>query len=116
MRIKVSLLCLCGAVTALGLSSCAQTLKSAADVHKLPVSRGVNGGSFYAYSPWKYLGSTRDRHEFEYYYHVDNLLRWREINIPRKLATLHFAESSAGGPWATLREEGDKLHFYAYRH
>lgn len=97
------------------LSGCAQTLTSVNDVHKLPVSRGLNGGTYFALSPWKYLGSNRSCHEFDYYYHIDNLLRHREIHVPRSLAVLHFPESSEAGQWATLRLEDDKLHFHFYR-
>ena len=105
-----------GAVAALMLSSCAQKLTSANDVRKLPISRGLNGGSYVAESPWRYLRTTRNYYVFEYYHNVDNLLYQREIHIPRGVATLHFPEFllTQGSQWATLRQEGDKLHFYAH--
>jgi hypothetical protein len=102
-------------VAALLLSSCAQIFTSANDIHKLPVNRGQNLGSLIAWTSWKYLGATRDDYVFFYYYNVDNLLRHRKVRIPRHLATLHFpaAPLTHGGQWVTLRQEGDRLHFYA---
>jgi hypothetical protein len=101
----------------LSLASCAHhyTLSSPAQLAQLPVSRGLNGGSFVAETPWQYRGSHYGTHQFFYYYHTDNRLHRCEITIPRGNAALHFREVVFGSPpqWVTLHSDSTSFDFFS---
>ena len=108
-------------VVALSLASCAQrfTLTSPAEVSQLPVSRGINGGSYVVPTAWQYRGSYYDAHQFRYYYHTDNQLHRCEVIIPRRIAVLHFREVAFGSEprwqWVTLRSCTPGFHFSLFQ-
>ncbi|MEP6673422.1 MAG: hypothetical protein ABJF10_30015 [Chthoniobacter sp.] len=100
---------------ALSLSSCAQhyRLTSTDQVRMLPASRGLNGGSFVAPSPWRYRGSKAHTHEFYYYYHDENVLKRCGVSIPREAVVLPFPERAFGVPreWVTLGKDSKTFQF-----
>ncbi|MEQ2010427.1 MAG: hypothetical protein ABMA26_26880 [Limisphaerales bacterium] len=100
----------------LSLAACAQhfTLTSPAQVSRLPSSRGMNGGSYVALTPWQYRGSDLGTHRFYYYYNTDNLLHRREVSIPSEAAVLHFPAVTFGSElrWTTLQPDTKAFHFY----
>ena len=100
------------------LVSCAGylTLTSPIQISQLPISHGSNGGSLVAETPWQYRGSRGNTHQFYYYYHTDNLLRHREVSIPRAAAVLHFHEAMPGSEtrWVTLQSDSKLFYFYPY--
>lgn len=119
--IRVLLRSILSSVFVLSLTSCAHRypLTSPTQVCQLPVSRGINGGSYTAPTKWQYRGSRHSTHEFRYYYHIDNLLYQREITIPRRHAVLHFPEFAFGAElqsrWVTLGSDACVFHFSIYQ-
>jgi hypothetical protein len=106
-------------VSVFSLASCARhhALTSPAQVSQLPVSRGLNGGSYVAETPWQYRGSHYGTHEFFYYHHTGNRLHRREVSIPRHTAALHFPEVVFGSQpqWVTLQPHSTTFQFYLPR-
>ena len=106
-------------VLVLSLASCAHhfALTSPTQLCQLPVSRGINGGSYVAETPWQYRGSHYGTHQFYYYYHTGNQLHRREFSIPRRTAVLHFREVVFGSEpqWVTLQPDSTAFHFYPHR-
>jgi hypothetical protein len=100
------------------LTSCARqyALTSPAQLSQLPGSRGSNGGSYVAPTPWQYRGTRDGSHEFFYYYHTDNLLRRRVVSIPRQSAVLHFREVVFGSQpqWVTLQPDSVTFQFHLH--
>ena len=97
-------------------ASCASrhTLRTPADIAGLPASRGVNGGSFVAFTDWQYRGSDASFHYFWYFYNIDNSLRKSSVCIPRSAVILDFPEHAAqsAGEWVKLRNtERTKFYF-----
>lgn len=101
------------------LASCAHRfiLSSPGQLSQLPVSRGLNGGSYVAETEWKYLGSNEQAHEFLYYYNEDNLLLHQPVSIPRSSPVLHFREMKldAKPQWVTLQTNSGTFQFYSHQ-
>jgi hypothetical protein len=98
------------------LASCAPrlALTSPAQLSRLPVSRGLNGGTYVAETPWQYRGSHDGTHEFFYYYRTGNLLHRRKASIPRQFAVLHLREATFGSQprWVTLHSTSTTFVFF----
>ena len=116
--IRVTLGIVFAGVVALSLASCAHhyTLSSPVQLTQLPASRGMNGGSYVAETPWQYRGSHYGTHQFFYYYHTDNLLHRREVTIPRRAVVIHFREVVFGSEprWVTLQPDSIAFQFYLH--
>src|SRR4051812_19095851 len=69
----------------IALTSCAHhyRLDVPADVADLPFRRGSSGFNVVAYTPWRYMGSHYQTHEFRYHYNRDNALDYRDVSVAR---------------------------------
>lgn len=100
---------------ALGCGSCAHRfhLESPAQLGELPVSQGINMGSFYAETPWQYRGSDAAHHKFYYYFNRDNFMLHRRVILPRANTRLEFPETPVGTStqWVVLEANPKTFHF-----
>jgi hypothetical protein len=99
----------------MGLVSCASHyhLSVPADVKELPVRRGWNGINVVAVTPWRYMGSKYQTHEFRYHFNRDNALHYRDVSVARDRTVLHFEEKpyKRTREWVSLASDGEKFHF-----
>lgn len=99
----------------LTFTSCAghYRLATPADLHQLPVRRGWSGFNVVATTPWRYMGSKYQTHEFRYYFNRDNALNYREVSIARDRTVLRFDEMPYGRirKWVTLQSDGQIFYF-----
>jgi hypothetical protein len=97
------------------LTACAPryTLRTPADLARLPQNRGMNGGSYVANTDWQYRGSDASFHYFSHYHNRDNILLRRSVRIPRSVASLGCSEHpvAQGNEWVLL-EHADTAHVY----
>lgn len=104
-----------GAVV-LAVPSCAHhyQLHSPADMSELPVRRGWDGFNIVAVTPWRYMGSRYETHEFRYYFNRDNALNFRDVSVARDRTVLNFEEKPVGHTkkhWVTLQTDGQTFYF-----
>jgi hypothetical protein len=108
-------------ILAFSLASCVNhfTLTSPTELPRLPVSRGINRGSYVAPTAWAYRGTRAEAHEFGYFYHTHNQLHHCRVTIPRDRAVLHFPEVpfDSKPEWrsVTLESNRSKFHFFIFR-
>lgn len=99
----------------LAFSSCAShyRLSTPADMADLPVRRGWTGFNVVAVTPWRYMGSKYQTHEFRYYYNRDNALNYREVSVDRDRTVLQFEEKPYRRirEWVTLQTDGQMFYF-----
>jgi len=104
-----------GLLMALALSSCARhyQLATPADLTQLPTRHAWGGTTVVAVTPWQYLGSRYQTHEFRYYFHRDNPLYYREVSVARDRTVLRFEERPPGAPrrWVTLQTDAQTFYF-----
>lgn len=99
------------------LTACGHlTLHSPDDLGRLPGSDGINMGSLVAPTPWQYLGSKENTHEFRYFYNRGNRLRNVLVSIAHGSADLDFNQKPVGGApqWTILDSSQEKLRFRPY--
>src|SRR5262245_6273864 len=119
--IRAALRLILSCISVLSLSSCAHhfTLTLPTQAVQLPISRGINGGTYIVPTAWQYRGSYHDGHEFRYFYHTNNLLHRCEVTIPRTSVVLHFREVAFGSEpqwqWVTLRADSSVFHFSLFQ-
>jgi hypothetical protein len=104
------------ACAVISLTSCAHhtRLSAPAELAALPASVGPNYGSIVAWTPWFYLGSRTNTHEFIYYFNRDSMLRHRRVTLPRSATRLDFPEVAYRpkvGQWATLTSDSSSFRF-----
>ena len=118
-RIRLKCSFFLSGIVILFLTSCAHnyTITSLNQLADLPVSSGINGGSFAEETPWQYRGSNYNTHQFYYYFHSGNLLQRREVSIPRRVSVLHFEGFAFEAPpqWVTLQTDATSFHFYRHK-
>jgi len=101
----------------MGLAGCAHhyVLNSPADARSLPVRRGWEGINVVAVTPWRYMGSRYQTHEFRYYFDRDDALKYREVSVARDRTQLRFEEKPVGyvkgKEWVTLETDGQTFYF-----
>jgi hypothetical protein len=83
------------------------------DMAELPVRRGWEGFNVVAVTPWRYMGSKYQTHEFRYYFNRDNALNYRDVSVARDRTVLRFEEKPFGHvrQWATLQTDGQMFYF-----
>jgi len=96
-------------------TSCAEhyQLNVPSDVSRLPVRRGWNGYNVVAITPWQYLGSHYQTHEFRYHYDRNDALNCRDVSVARDRTVLRFEEKPFGRTkkWVTLQTDGQMFYF-----
>jgi hypothetical protein len=101
----------------IGLAGCAHhyVLNSPADARTLPVRRGWEGINVVAVTPWRYMGSRYQTHEFRYYFDRDDALKYRDVSVARDRTVLNFEEKPVGyvkgKVWVTLAADGQTFYF-----
>jgi hypothetical protein len=80
---------------------------------KLPARRGEDRTSIMALTPWKYLGSHYQTHEFRYYYDRDNALYSRRVSIAREHVVLRLEERpyQRVSRWVVGEVSGETFYF-----
>ena len=110
-RIATALLAL------IGFTGCAHryVLNDPGDLRRLPFRRGWEGINVVAVTPWRYMGSNYQTHEFRYYFDRDDALKYRDVSVARDRTELRFEEMPygrvKGHKWATLQTDGQTFYF-----
>lgn len=88
-------------------------LQSPAQLKTLPMSRGFNHGSLVAPTPWQYLGSKEETHEFRYYFNKVGVLCHHRVSIPKSSTLLEFPEFAykARQLWVALMPDQKTFRF-----
>ena len=101
----------------MGAAGCAHhyVVNSPGDLRRLPFRRGWEGINVVARTPWRYMGSHYQTHEFRYYFDRDDALKYRDVSIARDRTVLNFEEMPTGHvrghEWVTIQTDGQMMYF-----
>lgn len=102
-------------LAALAFTSCAHRyeLTTPADMGRLPMRQGMESGTVVDVTPWRYVGSQYQTHEFRYYFSRTKPLYYRSVSVARDRTILRFEERRFGDTkqWVTLQTEGETFYF-----
>jgi hypothetical protein len=101
-----------------GLTGCASryVINDPGDLRRLPFRRGWEGINVVSVTPWRYMGSHYQTHEFRYYFDRDDALKYRDVSVVRDRTELRFEEMPygrvKGNEWVTMQTDGQKFYFF----
>jgi hypothetical protein len=115
LRTRLLSLPLCAFLAAAAMISCStrHQLHTPVQLKTLPMSGGFNHGSLVAPTPWLYLGSKEETHEFRYYFSKEGVLCHHLVSIPKSSTLLEFPEFAykAKQSWVALMPDQKTFRF-----